>query len=189
MVADAVQNAAYWLLKSCELSEFSHVDVAQVKMQRKWIVFPKCSTLKFGVGVEVRRTVAVKKRPIVGGKMTAGVLHGGGERIPVNHLRSDAPRGRQSGIKVINFKISIDRKRGELPAGVARKACPAVNGKGRLRRSPSCTSISGVHSFRLWLVNENRSDEAAAKLPTAVISEPGVVKWSWDISNSSREPR
>src|ERR1700674_784892 len=128
-----IQSASKGTSSSGQLRKLGHVGIAGVKVQSKRSALRKPTVRQRGTGVEARRRVAVNERAIVRGKMTAGVLNGRRECVPVNSSCGDAFGCRQDRVKVVDLEISADGKRGEFAAGIAGKARPAVDRKGQIR--------------------------------------------------------
>ena len=130
-----IQSASEGTSDSGDLRDLCHLGVVGVKMQSERSARQKDTFRQCGAGFEAGGGVAMNDGSIVRGEMTAGMLDGGRERVPVNSSRGDSFGRGQDGVKIVDFKISVDGERGEFAAGVAGKARPAVNRKGQFRRS------------------------------------------------------
>src|SRR5208282_317612 len=118
-----------------ELSEVGQVAVAEVKVQSERIVLVKGIAREFGAYVEVGSGVPMNERTIPRREMTAGVLDGGSNGVPVHHSRRGALACRQSGIKIVDFEISGEGDSRKFAARGAGKIRPAVNRKGQVWRT------------------------------------------------------
>src|ERR1700686_607705 len=107
-----IQSASKGTSNSGQLRQPRHVGIAGVKVQSKRSAHRKSTVRQRGTGVEARRGVAMDERAIVRGEMTAGVLNGGRECVPVNSSSGAAFGRRQDSVKVVDFEISADGKRG-----------------------------------------------------------------------------
>ena len=104
-----IQSAGEPLRNSGQLSNLSHVGVAQIKVQIKGSVLRRYIPFKVGTDVEVRRSVTVNKGPIASREVTAGILDSARECVPMNRTRGDTRGRRQNGVKVVDFKIRVAR--------------------------------------------------------------------------------
>ena len=127
-----IQCAGKWTSDAGQLRQLGYVGIAGVKVHSKGSAHRKSTVRQRGTGVESRRGVAVNERAIARGEMIAGVLDGGRECVPVNSSRGHAFSCRQDSVKVVDFEISADGKRGEFAAGIAGNARPAVDREGQI---------------------------------------------------------
>src|SRR5208282_3505318 len=130
-----IQSAGDRLRNFGQSKNLAHVRVAKVNVKSERSVLRKLALSERGAGIKVPRGVAMNDGPVVRGEMIGGELDGSGECIPVNNFGGDLLVRRHDGVKVVDFEIAGDGKRGEFAAGVAGKTRPAVNRKGQVRRA------------------------------------------------------
>src|SRR5258708_8231639 len=117
-----IQGAGIGTGNSGQLCPLRHVRLEPVKLQSQGSGLRKSASREGSAGVEAHRGVAMNERAVVRGEMTAGILKGRREGIPVNRTRSDVFGRRQDRVKIVDFEISVDGKRGES-AEIGRASC------------------------------------------------------------------
>src|SRR5215470_5923911 len=83
----------------------------------------------------MRNCPPVHQSAVVNADIVGGVLHRAGQGVPVNHALRKVTGGRQRGLKIIDFKISIQRQRRRFAARCTTERGKAMNREGYTLRA------------------------------------------------------
>src|SRR5882757_3753535 len=150
-----IAHSANGLLESRQLSNLSYVAVVHIDTQSERRSRLRCAGDQSGIQVEACASSAVQQDTVVSGKALAGILDGGRKRIPVNRLCRALRAGRNHGVEIIDFQVSIYRHKGQPAGQNAVERCPSVDRErqtagpvgGLKQRPPFFQVMTGCRDF------------------------------------------